>query len=300
MNDYLEKEIIRLVNNYETPRRISFSGKYPAFKKQIVFLHCLFKSIQYFFDPRIKLKRSNNFFNYILASHQAVLRRAYGNSDLVLQENKIINLKKAIEKINGVVVGPGKVFSFWNTIGSPADKNGYVSGRFFINGKVEEETGGGLCQLSTFLFWMFLHIPAKILERHNHSIDDFPGSGNNLPFRCGAAVLYNSVDLKIRNDHKYPIQLKLWVTENDLNGQIVSLGEMPGKINIVEDNHCFIKTGDKIYQYSEIYREIINNSGLIKKERTATNFTQVLYKVTDGFIKENNFEYYDFSSMPDC
>ena len=297
MNDTLEKELVRCIKNYEIPQRITFSKKYPILKKPVVFLHCLLKSIQNFLDHGVKYERKKDFYQYVMASHQAVLRRTYGNSDPALQENKIINLKQALEKLNGIVIKPNKTFSFWNAIGRPSKKNGYVNGRFFLNGKVTEEVGGGLCQLSSFLYWMFLHTPITVLERHNHSIDDFPESGKNLAFRCGATVLYNSVDLKVRNDYKYPIQLKMWITENDLNGQIVSLCALPEKIHIAEKNHCFVKRGNKIYQYSEVYREEYVNDQLVKTEKTSANFTQVLYNITDEYIKDNNFKLYDFSNM---
>ena len=292
MNDFLEKEIIKRINDYETPQRITFSKKFPVLQKPVVFLHCLCKSAQNFFDSKIKYEQKNDFFDCVLTTHQSVLRRKYGNSDPVLQENKIINIRNAVEKLNGIIIKPDKVFSFWNTVGSPSSKNGYVNGRFFLNGKVVEDVGGGLCQLSTFLYWMFLHVPVTILERHNHSIDDFPDSGKNLPFRCGATVLFNYVDLKIKNNFNYPIQLKLWVTDNDLNGQIVSSSEMPAKITITENNHCFIKKDGAVFQYSEIYREESN-----KAEKIAVNFTRVLYDITDGYIKENNFKLFDLANV---
>ena len=114
-----EKEIAKRIHNYENPKRIALSRKYPQLKRPIIFLRHLIRNIQNFFDFRIKFERKNNFFDCITARHQSVLRRRLGGSNPKLQEKKIINLKQAISKLNGVIIQPNDIFSIWKIIGKP-------------------------------------------------------------------------------------------------------------------------------------------------------------------------------------
>jgi len=245
-------------------------------------------------------EKKNNFFEHIITSYQTVLRKELTDTDNEarrLQENKIINMKIAAEKMNGIIIEPGKIFSFWNIVGNPSYKNGYVDGRVYSNINVVKGVGGGLCQLSTFLYWMFLHAPVKILERHPHTIDVNPSSKDNISSRSGATVLYNFIDLKIKNVYDYPIQLKIWFADKHLEGQILSVEKTKKIISIIEKNHCFIKKDDKVYQYNEIHEEITENDQLIKSEKIVANFYQVLYDLTDDYINVNNYKVFDYREL---
>lgn len=292
----IEKEIAEHIFNFENPKRIALSRKYPFLKKPIIFLRHKVRDIQNFFDFRIKYKRKNDFFDYVVARHQSVLRRRLGDSNPRLQEQKIVNLRQAIQQLNGIVIEPNHIFSFWKTIGKPKYKKGYVDGMLISNGKVIEGIGGGLCQLSNFLYWIFLHTPIKTVERYHHSMDVFPDSGRTLPFGSGATILYNFVDLKVQNISIYPLQLKIWLTDNHLKGQILSPRQIPERIHIVEKNHFFIKRGEKYFRYNEIYKETKIKGKVVKNEKVTINFAPVLYKVSKAYLQKNNLRVLDFSN----
>ena len=292
----IEKEIATQIYNFENPKRIAFSRKYPFLKKPIIFLRHKVRDIQNFFDFSSNYKKNNDFFDCVVARHQSVLRRRLGDSDPKLQEKKIVNLKQATQKINGIVIEPNHVFSFWKIIGKPKYKNGYVDGMLLSNGKVTKGVGGGLCQLSNFLYWIFLHAPVKTIERYHHSIDVFPDSGRTLPFGSGATILYNFVDLKVKNISAYPLQLKIWLTDNHLKGQILSPKQLSEKIHIVEKNHFFIKRQKKYFRYNEIYKETKVKGKVEKIEKVTTNFAPVMYKVTKEYLQKNNFKVLDFTN----
>jgi vancomycin resistance protein VanW len=292
----IEKEIAERIYNYENPKRIAVSRKYPFLKKPIIFLRHLFRDIQNFFDFRIKFERKNNFFDFIVARHQSVLRRRLGDSRPKLQEQKIINLKQAIQRLNGVIIEPNYVFSFWKIIGKLKYENGYVDGMLLSNGKVIEGLGGGLCQLSNFLYWIFLHAPIETIERYHHSMDVFPDSGRTLPFGGGATILYNFIDLKVKNISTDPIQLKIWLTDNHLKGQILSPRPIPQKFHIFEKNHFFVNRGNKYFRYNEIYKETKIGGKVEKIEKITTNFAPVLYEITDEYLQKNNFKVLDFTN----
>lgn len=57
-----------------------------------------------------------------------------------------------------------------------------------IDGKTLASYGGGLCMLSDMLFWMFLHTPLTIVERHGHAVCSFPTTTEELPKGTDATV----------------------------------------------------------------------------------------------------------------
>ncbi|MDO8489828.1 MAG: VanW family protein [bacterium] len=292
----IEKEIAERIYNYENPKRIALSRKYPFFKKPIIFLRHLTRDIQNCLDFRIRCERKNDFFDCVVARHQSILRRRLGDSSPKLQEQKIINLKQAIQRLNGVIIQPNHVLSLWKIIGKPNYDNGYVDGMLLSNGKVIEGIGGGLCQLSNFLYWIFLHAPIKTVERYHHSMDVFPDSGRTLPFGGGATILYNFIDLKVKNISTCPLQLKIWLTDNHLKGQILSPRPIPDKFHVFEKNHFFIKRGKLYFRYNEIYKETKIDGRVEKIEKITTNFAPVLYGVTAEYLQKNNFKVLDFTN----
>ncbi len=84
-------------------------------------------------------------------THKSVLIRKLGNSDVRLQQQKIKNLSLAVSTIHRVLIKPGETFSFWNLIGEPLARRGYVEGMLLSQGEVIAGVGGGLCQLANLL-----------------------------------------------------------------------------------------------------------------------------------------------------
>ena len=155
---------------------------------------------------------------HLSAEHRTPLMRQLKDVDMWLQENKVRNLRLAVAKLDGVVLLPGETFSYWKCIGSPTRRKGYVEGMLLKNGGVTAAVGGGLCQLSNLIYWMTLHTPLTVTERHRHGYDVFPDSNRTQPFGSGATCFYNYLDLMIRNDTPHPYRLVLRVGEQDLEG----------------------------------------------------------------------------------
>lgn len=108
--------------------------------------------------------------------HQTPLIRQLKNVDMWMQTNKVIDLKLALQKVNGIVIQPGETFSYWKLIGRPSRRKGYVEGMVLFYGSFRSGIGGGLCQLSNLIYWITLHTPLEVTERHRHSYDVFPDS----------------------------------------------------------------------------------------------------------------------------
>lgn len=300
MDQQVIATIQQCLNAYEHPQRVALSRKYPALKKPILLARHVKRNIENALDRNIARDIRSNYFEHIIARHQSVLRRKLGDSDPRLQEQKVVNLKRAASQLNGLVIQPNQVFSLWEIIGKPTAKKGYVNGMLLSNGAVVEGMGGGLCQLSNFLYWIFLHAPIETVERYHHSMDVFPDSGRVLPFGSGATVLYNFVDLKVRNVSHVPLQLKLWVTDEHLKGQILSALPIPEKFHVFERNHCFIKHGENYFRFNEIYRDMSIAGVAVRTEKMTTNFAPTLYEVTPGYLEKHQFTVVDSAQLTSC
>jgi len=77
-------------------------------------------------------------------THQSILLRQLKDVEMWLQYNKIENLRLAIAQIDGLVIQPNQVFSFWYLVGNPTKQRGFKLGMVLDNGKVSTGYGGGL------------------------------------------------------------------------------------------------------------------------------------------------------------
>lgn len=282
--------LLNKIETIEKPKRIAFLTRYPKFKPVILFVRRSINNLALYLNLNYKLKLKKDYYEAVIARHQSLLMRKLGNSDPVLQNNKVKNLRVAIKNLDGLVIKPGKTFSLWRAIGKPTAKKGYVEGMLLKNGQVNKGIGGGLCQLSNLLYWIFLHSSVEIKERYHHSKDAFPDSGRVLPFGSGATILYNMVDLKVKNNSKKPIQIKIWLTEKHIKCQLLSERHFEKKYHVYEKNHYFVKNREKYYRYNELYREVKKEGKTLFKKKITSNFAPVLYSVDKNYIKNNNFK----------
>ncbi len=277
----------KLLKEAERPKRQTLSGSLPILAPLIIGVKRLLAKLRNRLIFRVARMRSNSMYPHVVARHQSTLRRKLGDSDPSLQEGKITNLMRACQDLDGLVVMPGEVFSLWETIGEPTRERGYADGMLLSNGKVIEGVGGGLCQLSNFLCWILLHAETEVVERYHHSMDVFPDSGRVLPFGSGATCLYNFIDLKFRNVSSQPLQLKIWVTDTKLKGQLLAPRPAADKFRIWEEDHAFIRRGEKFYRHNEIWRGRFCEGKEISREKVFENLAPVLYDLNlDAVVDE--------------
>ncbi|MCG8328058.1 MAG: VanW family protein [Chitinophagales bacterium] len=156
-------------------------------------------------------------------------------------ENKIHNMKLAIERLEQVTLFPNQAFSFWHCVGRPLASRGYQSGRNLINGVLTEDIGGGLCQLAGIIYHTALLSGLDVLERHSHSVDIYREDDRYTPLGADATVVYGYKDLKLINPHSFTIQLSFKLEPGQLCCSILSESGLP--TNQIEFNRKDL--GDK-------------------------------------------------------
>ncbi len=220
---------------------------------------------------------------FVVASHSSPVYRRLAGVDMRLQENKRHNLSLAIAGLDGRVLRPDDEISFWRCIGAPSARRGYLPGLVLNNGRMGVDVGGGLCQLSNLLHWLVLHTPLQITERHHHGYDIFPDAGRVLPFGSGATVFYNYVDFRFRNPTDSCFRLRLWLTEEHLNGALMSDRLPEHAYHVREDGHRFLMVGGRWVRENRLYQVAIDRrSGLETACRlVAENRSPVMYEVPE-------------------
>ncbi len=133
-----------------------------------------------------------------------------------LSENKIHNLGIAVNEISKYLIRPGEIFSFWNIVGKPTSSKGYKKGRNLVAGKLSEEEGGGLCQLSGIIYHISLISGLEILERYPHSVDIYTDENRFTPLGADATIVYGYKDLRIKNNTKGSLLFNFTITKNNL------------------------------------------------------------------------------------
>lgn len=113
-----------------------------------------------------------------------------------------INLRTGLNYINGAVIEPGEIFSFYKYAG-PYNKSGYV---FYY-----EFVGNGVCQIATTVYDAALLGGLEIVKRYPHAKQSVYVEGG----LDATVASYSSgwhVDFQFKNTYKYPIYIKAYET----------------------------------------------------------------------------------------
>lgn len=214
----------------------------------------------------------------IVKSHTSNILRKLEGVDMQLQRNKAVNLRLAAAEINGIVINPGETFSFWRLVGEPSEKRGYTEGLVISGGKLERGTGGGLCQLANLIHWLVLNSPLTVTELVHHSDALFPDSGRRVPFGTGTSVFYKNVDYRFKNTTDRPVQLMVWVDDNELCGELRAPAAFPYIYRITEENQGYIEEDGEYYRVSRVYRLTLDRERrVLRRELILDNHSKVMY-----------------------
>jgi len=210
--------------------------------------------------------------------HASLLMRELAEDEMVLQRNKVTNLRLAAQRVDTILIRPGETFSFNKVVGNCTRRKGYVEGMRLSNGDAISGVGGGICQLANLLHWMFLHTPLTIVERSEHSFDPFPDKGRVLPWGVGCSIVYNYVDLVVRNDTDQTFQLRTWVDERHLRGELRSDQATDRSYRVEARDEAFLRYDGRVYRKNEIWRTEVS-------KRTGNQLGEELLKRNCALVK---------------
>jgi vancomycin resistance protein VanW len=220
--------------------------------------------------------------------HGSLLLRELSEDEMVLQHNKVTNLRLASERVDTILIRPGETFSFNKVVGNCTRRKGYVEGMRLSNGDAISGVGGGICQLANLLHWLFLHSPLTIVERSEHSFDPFPDKDRVLPWGVGCSIVWNYVDLAVRNDTDVTFQLHTWLEERHLRGELRADRPVEHSYKVEARGEEFLRVGERVWRRNEIWRTLIDRrtGDTVGEELVKRNCAVVKYPPPEHLVTE--------------
>ena len=220
--------------------------------------------------------------------HGSLLLRELSADEMALQHNKVVNLRLASARTDGVVIRPGETFSFNKVVGNCTRRKGYVVGMRLSNGDATAGVGGGICQLANLLHWMFLHSPLTVVERSEHSFDPFPDKNRVLPWGVGCSIVWNYVDLVVRNDTGLTFQLHTWLDEKHLRGELRADRVPEHSYRVEARDEEFLRIDGRVWRRNEIWRTFVDRrtGDVVGEELVKRNCAVVKYPPPEHLVRD--------------
>lgn len=279
---------LRLPTRLTSPARLS--ERHPWLFPVAVRAHRVRRRVRWLTsDTRWATRRTSDPFPVRVKKHNSLLMRELSADEMWLQRNKVTNLRLASERVDGLLIRPGETFSFNKVVGNCTRRKGYVEGMRLSNGEAISGVGGGICQLANLLHWMFLHSPLTIVERSEHSFDPFPDKGRVLPWGVGCSIVYNYVDLVVRNDTDRTFRISVEVGMRLLHGELRCDRPLALSYKVEARGEQFLRRPDgQVFRRNEIWRINLDRrtGDVVSEELLKTNCALVRYvpaedRVTD-------------------
>ncbi len=144
--------------------------------------------------------------------------------------NRKHNMEISVVKIDNLILLPGEEFSFNKVVGPRDAAHGYKTAHIYINGRIEDGIGGGICQVSTTMYNAVLKADLEVTERKNHSF-----TVGYVPLGQDATAYYGGTDFRFLNSTNWPIKLLSYVKGNSIYFSIIGTNENPDKTVIISN-----------------------------------------------------------------
>ena len=204
--------------------------------------------------------------------------------DMVYQENKVFNLKLAAATLDHLLIRPGETFSFWRLVRYADRDTPYRDGLAEVDGKLTVQKGGGLCQLSNLLCWMFLHTPLTLTERHGHQVKDFPEPPSDAPLGVDATVAEGWLDLRVRNDTEVTFQIAISFDQAHITGRVYTARDLGLTYEAINENLVYYRQNGRVYEGVDVVQRAIDTSSgiCVSTRRMYRNQCEIGYQLAAG------------------
>lgn len=91
-------------------------------------------------------------YHFAIKNTHPVIRRL-GDSDIQLQYNQVINLKIAVDSLNGILIKAGEYFSLCRLVEKPSKRRGFMNGMELSFGVARCGIGGEISQIGNLIHW---------------------------------------------------------------------------------------------------------------------------------------------------
>ena len=144
--------------------------------------------------------------DYTVSEYQALLfRDVLGEHTSDFNPGNVgrtTNVLLATDFCNGVILMPGDIFSYNDTVGPRTYERGFKDATVYVGNSAEDGVGGGICQVSSTIYYAALRADLEIVERYAHS-----RMVTYVPLGADATVAWGSKDFRFANNTDFPMKV---------------------------------------------------------------------------------------------
>jgi len=130
--------------------------------------------------------------------------------------DRTVNLKVGAAILDGHVILPGETFSFNEVVGERSAENGYRYAPGISGGQIIDVLGGGICQVASTVFGSAFFAGLEIVRARPHS-----RPSSYVDMGLDATVVWDTIDLRFRNDFEFPIVLHMNVSQGQVRAEFL-------------------------------------------------------------------------------
>ena len=187
------------------------------------------------------------------------------------------------------------------TVGKRTKAAGFKEAGAYAGGKVIQEVGGGICQVSSTLYNAVVYANLEITERSNHCFESsYVAAGRD------ATVSWGTLDFKFKNNRQYPVKIEASANsgvnkitikgikeekeyEVVIQSKVTSIIQMPVQY---QENSDMNEGEERIIQYghngctSVTYKILKLNGATISTELMSTDYYKPLERIIEKGTKK--------------
>lgn len=134
--------------------------------------------------------------------------------------NRNVNLTLACAAINGFILDPGEEFDYNTVVGKRTAEAGYKAADAYDGGMTVKTLGGGICQVSSTLYYCTLIADLEIINRTPHSY-----VSSYMPLGMDATVSWGGPEFTFKNNTNYPIRIEAEVSDGYVRIRLIGTDE---------------------------------------------------------------------------
>ena len=176
---------------------------------------------------------------------EILFRDVLGQSDTYVGgiANRVSNVRVMANAVNEMVLLPGESFSYLAIMN--AQRSQLLNAPVYVRGETVDDLGGGICQVSSMIYYAVFHADLKVIQRAQHAyVVGYIRDG------LDATVFNPAPDFKFENDTEYPIKIV-----SVMSGRNLSISILGTKTNdwVVSFERAYSDQNpfETIYEFSE-------------------------------------------------
>ena len=130
--------------------------------------------------------------------------------------DRTFNLKVGAAALDGHLLLPGETFSFNAVVGERSADNGYRYAPGISGGQIIDMLGGGICQVASTVFGAAFFAGLEVVSARPHS-----RPSSYVDMGLDATVVWDTVDLVLRNPYDFPVVLHMSVSQGQVRGEVL-------------------------------------------------------------------------------